>query len=205
MFSPTHGAFQRVPLVVLDPQGNVVDTLPALQSGVPVTTLALNNPSFVVTNQFVPEQDRFLYVVGNGNPGTFIKFNGVGPAGVLPNGFYQIQAVLSNGGTQTLSFYLEHKTWNGGIVQVASSIHGGQAAVHWSYGEVVSVKVLFYDLAGELVWRDNAAGISGTLPWGLKSSSGRAVSDGIYLVKVDVSSLDGSVEDVHMLKLAVIR
>ena len=144
-------------------------------------------------------------ISANGNAAIFSKFNGVGPAGVLPNGYYEIRATLSDGTVKDLFFYLEHKTWNGGVVQVSSSVHGGQAAVHWSYGEVVSVKVLFYDLAGELVWRDNAAGISGTLPWGLRSSSGRAVSDGIYLVKVDVSSLDGSVEDVHMLKLAVIR
>jgi hypothetical protein len=192
-------------MVVLDPQGNIVANIPALQSGVPVNSLALNTPNFATTNQFVPEQDRYLYIVGNGNRTTFSPFNGVGPAGVLPNGFYQVQATLSNGRVQTLSFYLEHKSWNGGTVKVSSSIHGSQAAVQWSYGEVVTVNVLFYDLAGELVWRDNAAGTSGTLPWGLKSSSGRAVSDGIYLVKVDVSSLDGSVEDVHMLKLAVIR
>lgn len=179
--------------------------LPTLHSGVPVNSLTLDNPSFVVTNQFVPEQDRYIYVVGDGNNAIYTKFNGVGPAGVLPNGYYQVQAQLSDGSVVDLSFYLEHKTWNGGTVQVASSIHGSQAAVHWTYGEVVSVNVLFYDLAGELVWRDNGAGATGTLPWGLKSSSGRAVSDGIYLVKVDVSSLDGSVEDVHMLKLAVIR
>ncbi|HXB98200.1 MAG TPA: hypothetical protein VNZ54_09115, partial [bacterium] len=200
----TPGLF-TLSLVVLDQQGNVVANLAPLHSGVPVTSLGLDTPSFSATNHFSPEQDRYLYVVGDNSPAVFTKFNGVGPAGVLPNGYYQVQAQLSNGSLVDLPFYLEHKNWNGGTVQVASSIHGSQAAVHWSYGEAVSVNVLFYDLAGELVWRDNGAGITGTLPWGLKSSSGRAVSDGIYLVKVDVSSLDGSVEDVHMLKLAVIR
>jgi hypothetical protein len=69
----------------------------------------------------------------------------------------------------------------------------------------VNISVGLYDLAGELVWSDHGVGMSGQLRWDLLTTGGRQVADGIYIVKASAGSLDGSVEDVRMLKLAVLH
>jgi hypothetical protein len=184
--------------VVLDQQGQVVAFLPNLSAQAVIVSISLS------TQHFVPEQDRWLTVTTNG--GATAGFNGVGNGGqALPNGYYHIQVRLSGGSVLDQPFYLEHQAWNGGTVAAMLPLHGDHALIAWNYSEAVNIKVGLYDLAGELVWVDHGVGMAGQIRWDLRTSSGRPVSSGIYLVKVDASSLDGSVEDVRMLKMAVLR
>ena len=156
------------------------------------------------TTHFVPEQDRWLVVTGN--TGGSASFNGVGSGGLqLPNGYYTVQVQLPGGGLIQRSFYLEHQAWNGGSLTARLPVRGDHALIMWNYAESVNVRIGLYDLAGELVWLDHGVGISGQIRWDLKTTGGSPVAQGIYLVKVDASSLDGSVEDVRILKMAVLR
>lgn len=188
----------RAAVVVLDQMGHVVADLPALTSMGPITGISLS------TVHFVPEQDRLLSVTANG--GGVSAFNGVGVGGAaLPNGYYQVQVQLANGTLYTQGFYLQHQAWNGGTVAAMLPPRGDHGIIAWNYSEAVNVNVNLYDVAGELVWVDHGVGVSGRLRWNLTTSSGSPVASGIYIVKVDASSLDGSVEDVRMLKMAVLR
>ena len=202
MLSPTPTATAAPNLasvVVLDQMGHVVADLPALSSTASITGISLS------TVHFVPEQDRLLLVTANG--GGVSAFNGVGVGGVaLPNGYYQVQVQLAGGTSYTQGFYLQHQAWNGGTVAAMLPPRGDHAIIEWNYSEAVNVKVDLYDVAGELVWVDHGNAVSsGQLRWNLTTSSGGPVASGIYIVKVDASSLDGSVEDVRMLMMAVLR
>ena len=185
-------------VVVLDPMGHVVANLPALSSLAPITGISLS------TVHFVPEQDRWLTVSANG--GGVSAFNGVGVGGApLPNGYYLVQVQVVGGASFTQGFYLQHQAWNGTTVAAMLPPQGDHAIIAWNYPETVNIKVGLYDVAGELVWVGHGVGANGQLRWDLTTLSGGPVAQGLYVVTVNASSLDGAIEDARMLKMAVLR
>jgi hypothetical protein len=79
------------------------------------------------------------------------------------------------------------------------------ALLRWNYAEPVVIHFDIYNLAGELVWRMDGSGQMGQARWALNSASNQPVSGGVYLVKAHAVSADGAVEDIQILKLAVVR
>jgi hypothetical protein len=137
--------------------------------------------------------------------GVFL-WNGAGANSTpLPNGYYRMQVQAPGGPPVEAEFYLEHQAWQAGSVLVSLLPRSRVASIRWNYSEAVNLRFDLYNLPGELVWQGRASGASGRLDWGLVSASGQDVADGIYMLKVQASSLDGAVDDIRILKLAVVR
>ncbi len=110
-----------------------------------------------------------------------------------------------NGPEIEATFYLEHQPWNGGSFVAVLPPRATEARFIWRYGEDVNIRFDFYNIAGELIWQGRATGPSGDVRYGLVSASGAPIASGVYLLKVQTSSLDGSVDDIRIVKLVVLR
>lgn len=188
----------QVRALVLDQQRHVVADLGYYTSFGPVSSLTLDRI------RFVPEQDRIMY--GTDNNGGTLSWNGAGSGNSsLPNGYYRIQ-VQSPGGPQVeAQVYLEHQAWQAGSVAVSLLKGDTQARIRWNYSEYVLLRFDLYNLAGELVWQARAEGPAGEVDWALSSASGAPTAGGIYILKSLASSVDGAVDDLRIIKLAVVR
>jgi hypothetical protein len=187
-------------VVILDQQNNVVANLGTQSEPNVVTTVTLNH------SNFIPEVNVTLGIAP-GPMGGLISFNGVGSNGQpLPNGYYTVQLQSAGGQVVDATFYLDHQAWNDGRVIVVAPPHASAAAILWNYGQAVDVKVEIFDLASEQVWKGSAADqAGGRIDWGLISASGRPAANGIYIMKFEADSLDGSLQDIRFVKIAVVR
>lgn len=153
---------------------------------------------------FVPEVDRNLIITGG--TGTSIVYHGTDSSGgSLSNGYYLVELIKGDGSSREAGFYLEHQAWPGGSVQAILPFKASFALLRWNYSEPVVIHFDIYNLAGELVWQMSGSGQSGQARWELVSASNQAISGGVYLVKAHAVSVDGAVEDIQVLKLAVVR
>ena len=156
------------------------------------------------SGRFVPELDRVFLI--RDNLGTGLGFRGTSSDGQpLPNGFYRVIVQQGSGAAIEVTFYLEHQAWNGGDVIAVLPPRASEALFRWNYGEVVNIRFDLYNLPGELVWQGRATAQSGDLHYALQSTSGQPIAAGIYVLKVQASSLDGAVDDLRFFKLAVVR
>lgn len=183
---------------ILDQQRRVVADLGSY--------LALGSINGVTVNhgRFAPEIDRVLAI--RDNLGSGIDFRGTASDGQpLPNGFYRVVVEQGNGLAFEATFYIEHQAWNAGSVIVMAPPKSSEAVIRWAYPEPVNIRFDLYNLAGELVWQGRALGQGGDLHYGLYSTSGRQIANGIYVLRVQASSIDGSVDDLRVVKLVVVR
>lgn len=195
--SPTPAQI-AVRALILDQQRHVVADLGTYLSNGIVTALNVD------LSRFVPEQDGQL--TGRDDQGGSLVWTGAGSGGTsLPNGYYRLQVQAPGGGTVEAEFYLIHQAWKAGTVAVSLLPRAREARIRWNYSEPVHIRFDLYNLAGELVWQDRGEGSSGEVRWGLTSASGGDAADGIYLLKCAASSLSGAVDDLNVVKLAVVR
>jgi hypothetical protein len=184
--------------LILDQQRHVVADLGTYPSSGAVTSLTLDR------SRFVPELDRVMH--GTDNNGGIVSWNGAGSGGTaLPNGYYRFQVQSPGGALVEAEVYLEHQPWDAGNVLVSLLPKDSQARIRWNYSEAVDLSFDLYNLAGELIWQARGTGISGEVDWALLSASGQPVADGIYVLRAQASSLDGAVDDLKIIKLAVVR
>lgn len=185
-------------VLVLDQQRRVVADLGTYASFGAVTGLTLDRA------RFVPELDRILH--GTDNAGGALSWNGAGSGNSsLPNGYYRIQVQSPGGPLVEAQVYLEHQPWQAGSVAVSLLKGDAQARIRWNYSEYVLLRFDLYNLAGELVWQARGEGPAGEVDWALCSASGAPVAGGVYILKSLASSVDGSVDDLRIIKLAVVR
>lgn len=201
MLSPTPTFTPAQVLVrvrILDQARRVVAEAGTYMAGGMVSSLTLS------TERFIPELHRQL--VATDNFGTTFVWTGAGDGGrSLPNGFYRFILLPAGGSEVEADFYLEHKPWNAGQVVVVLPPGAPEAIVIWAYSEAVNLRFDLYNLAGERVWQHRATGATGQWRWPLQSTAGQSVANGVYLLKCQASSLDGSVDDFRIIKLAVAR
>ena len=185
-------------VLIYDEQGNLVANLGTFYTGGTVTGFTLSQGTFV------PENGQPQVILTS--TGYAVFFHGAGLNGQpLPNGYYTVEVQSKNGPLSQHSFYLNHTAWNGGNVIAVLPPRSSQAVILWSYNTPVNLKVGIYDLAGELVWKNYGTGQAGQMTWPTQSPSGQPVANGIYLMRCEADSQDGSLQDIRIIKLAVVR
>ena len=190
--------FLPVSVKILDQQRRLVADLGAYLAPGVISSILLN------ATHFVPELSRTLVI--RDDLGTSIGFHGTSSDGQpLPDGFYRVLVKQGSSPAIEVTFYLEHQPWSSGSVVVVLAPKASSATICWSYGEAVNLRFDLYNLAGELVWQSRVTGQTGRLAYPLLSSSGLPIAGGIYILKAQASSLDGSVDDLRIVKMAVVR
>jgi hypothetical protein len=160
----------------------------------------------LASGTWVPETDGPLTV--NGNQGAQGQWKGQGLDGQtqLPNGYYHLALAQSGAPLIDLAFWIKHTAYTqGNIVPVYNPGSPAPLSLGYDYPEAVRLEVRVYNLAGELVAEANTVGLSGVLGIQFRSSGGKAVAAGIYLVQVRGVTVGGGVEFLKVIKAAVTR
>ena len=186
---------------VLDANLNVVAHLTLSGGSGTVNSITLSKPIFI------PEVDRNLGV--RADQGAQGSWNGLGldNSSALPNGYYHIHVTQPGQAAIDVAFLIQHQDYNGGnIVALNGAIHSGtDLKLAYAYPEQVQLGVRVYNSAGELVSQASGAGTVGAIQLSLRSASGMQVAAGVYLIQVRGVTVNGGVEFLKLLKVAVVR
>jgi hypothetical protein len=157
---------------------------------------------------FVPETQRNLIFVDNFGYQSSWPGTGIDGLSLLPNGFYQVHVVQAAKPDLILSFWIKHDdavSFGTVILENNPVPVGTDLVLHYYYSESMEIHARVYNIAGELICQASGVGITGSLPVGFRSSSGKAVSAGVYIIDVRAFTVNGHIESDKVLKAAVVR